>query len=187
MAVECRTGSTSSPAKRIMLFSGPGTRRWPRINISEITSIKGIRLISGARIRIVNMSRGGVLLQTRRHIARGTEIDLILNMAEGTVQLTGWVLRSTFSSKKGIPQYHAAVAFNHILNIFDELPWPVSDASQAPAFKSSPSGPFPPDRWDAWHKPFQDEESAMIAAFFAITFYNAPDAALDEMSRLNDW
>jgi hypothetical protein len=133
------------------------------------------------------MSRGGVLLQTRRHIARGTEIDLILSMAEGTVQLTGWVLRSCISSMKGIPQYHAAVAFDHILKIFDELPGPIADTSQAPAFKSSPSGPFQPDRCDASHNPIQDEDSAMIAAFFAISFYNAPDAALDEISRLNDW
>jgi hypothetical protein len=187
MAMEYRTGSTSSSAKRITLFSGPGTRQWPRINISEIPSIKGISLNSGARIKIVNMSRGGALLQTRRHIARGTKINLILSMAEGTVQLAGLVLRSSISFLKRIPQYHAAVAFDHHLKIFDEPPGPIADASQAPAFKSSPSGLFPPDRCDASHEPIQNGDSPMIAAFLAIRFYNAPDAALDEMSMLNDW
>jgi hypothetical protein len=185
--MEYRTGLTSSSAKRITLFSGPGTRQWPRINISEIPSIKGISLSSGARIKIVNMSRGGALLQTRRHIARGTEINLILSMADDTVQLSGLVLRSSISSLKGIPQYHAAVAFDHLLKIFDDSPGPIANISQVPAFESSPSGLFPPDRSDASHEPIQDGDSAMIAAFFAISFYNAPDAALDEMFRLNDW
>jgi hypothetical protein len=185
--MEYRTWSTSSSAKRIKLFSGPGTRRWPRFNISEVPSIKGISLNSGARIKVVNMSRGGALLQTRRRIARGTEINLNLNMAEGTVQLTGLVLRSSISSLKGIPQYHAAVAFDRPLKIFDEPPGPIADASQAPVFKSSPSGLFPPDRRDASHEPIKDGDSAMIAAFFAISFCHAPDAALDEMSSLNDW
>jgi hypothetical protein len=185
--MEYRTGSTSSSAKRITLFSGPGTRQWPRSNISEIPSIKGISLNSGARLKIVNMSRGGALLQTRRHIARGTEIDLILSMAEGSLQLGGLVLRSSISSLKGIPQYHAAVAFDHLLKIFDEPAGPIADGSQAPAFKSSPSGLFPPDRCDASYEPIQEGDSAMIDAFFAISFYNVPDAALDEMSWLNDW
>jgi hypothetical protein len=185
--MEYRTGSTRSSANRIPLFSGPGTRQWPRFNISEIPSIKDSSLSSGARIKIVNISRGGALLQARKHIARGTEINLILSMAEGTVPLTGLVLRSSISSLKGIPQYHAAVAFDHLLKIFDEPSGTIADASLAPVFKSSPSGLFPPDVCDASHAPIQDGDSAMIAAFFAISFYNAPDAALDEMSMLNDW
>jgi len=185
--MEYRTGSTNSSTKRITLFSGPGTRQWPRVTISEIPSIKGISLHSGARIKIVNMSRGGALLQTRRHIARGTEIKLILSMAEGTVPLTGLVLRSSISSLKGIPQYHAAVAFDHLLKIFDEPPGPIANASQVPAFKSSPAGLFPPGRCNASHEPIHDGDSAMIAAFFAIGLYNAPEAALDEMCGLNDW
>jgi hypothetical protein len=187
MATEIRAESTSSSAKRITLFSGPGTRQWPRINISEIPSIQGISLNSGARIKIVNISRGGALLQTRKHIARGTGINLILCMAKGTVQLTGLVLRSSISFLKRIPQYHAAVAFDHHLKIFDEPLGPIADASQTPAFKSSPSCVFPPDRCDTSHEPFQNGDSPMIAAFLAIRFYNAPDAALDEMFMLNDW
>jgi len=182
-----RTVSTSSSANRIPLFSGPGTRQWPRFNISEIPSIKDSSLNSGARIKIVNMSRGGALLQTRKHIARGTEINLILSTAEGTVPLTGLVLRSNISSLKGIPQYHAAVAFDHLLEIFDEPSGTIADASRSLVFKFSPSGLFSPDRCDASHALIQDGDSAMIAAFLAISFYNVPDTALDEMSRLNDW
>jgi hypothetical protein len=108
-------------------------------------------------------------------------------MAEGTVPLAGLVLRSSVSFLKGIPQYHAAVAFERPLKIFDGPPWAIAGASQAPVLKSSPPGLFPSDRQDASHALIEDGDSAMIAAFFSIGFYINPDAALDEMSRLNDW
>lgn len=127
------------------------------------------------------------MLQTRRHIARGTDIDLNLGMAEGTAPLTALVLRSSISSLKGIPQYHAAVAFDCPLTILDEPLEAIAEASRVPVFKSPSSELFSTDRIDAAHEPIQDEDSAMIAAFFAISFCLAPEAELDEMFRMNDW
>jgi hypothetical protein len=185
--MESCAGPTSSSTKKIILFSGPGTRRWPRFSVSEVPWIKNVSIGSGARTNVVNVSRGGTLLQTRRRIARGTGVDLHLNTAEGTVQLTGLVLRSSISSLKGIPQYHAAVAFDRPLNIFDEPPGPIAEDSRTPAFISSPSCPFPPDRRDTSDWPIQDGRSAMIEAFCANSFYGAPDVSLDELPDLNDW
>lgn len=185
--MEYCTGSTSSAAKRIKLFSGPGTRQWPRFDLSEFPAIQGISLESGSRIKVVNLSRGGALLQTRKPIARGTELMLLFGLAEGTVQIAGLVLRSSVSYLKGIPQYHAAVAFDRPLKICDELPGPAAEAFPSPVFKSAPPVLCSPARRAASHALIQEGDSAMIAAFFAISFYDAPDAGPDEMSSLNDW
>jgi hypothetical protein len=133
------------------------------------------------------MSRGGALLKTRRLFTRGTEISLNLSMAEGTVTHAGLVLRSSISFLKGIPQYHAAVAFDRPLTIFNEPLGLKAEASQVPTLKPPPSGLFSPDRSDSSHEPVKDGDSAMIAAFLAIGFYHAPDATQDDMSSLNDW
>lgn len=187
MAMEYRTRSTSGSAKKIKLFTGPGTRQWPRFDISEIPSIKGISLKSGTRTRVVNLSRGGALLQTSRRIARGTGIGLSFNVSEGAIQLTGLVLRSPVSSLKRIPQYHAAIAFDRPFEIFDESTEPKEDYFAVPSSQSLPRGLFPADIGDRSQEPSPDEDSAMIEAFLAVSFCHAPDAAPDEMSGLNDW
>jgi hypothetical protein len=185
--MEKETGSTSSFAKKIKLFSGPGTRRLPRFNISDIPSIRGVSSNAGFGIKVANISRGGALLQVRERLAPRARIQLNLVIAEGVIQLTGFVLRSSISSPKGMPRYQAAVAFNSPLQILDGQQGPTADTSRAPVFQSPPFDVFPSDSGESLYNRVQDGDSAMIAAFLAVSVCNAQDAALHEMLKLNHW
>jgi hypothetical protein len=185
--MEYRTGSTGHSEHKIKLFSGPGTRRWRRYDISAVPSIKGVRSNSGTRIRIVNISRGGALLQTNERTALRKMIQLNLETAEGTMQLGGLVLRSSVSFLKGMPHYQAAIVFDHPLQIFDELQRSTAGTSQTRALESPKSGMLPPDISESIYKSIQAEDSSIISAFLAIGLYNARDSELDEMFKMNDW
>jgi hypothetical protein len=165
-------------AVKIKLFTGPGTRRWPRFNIADAPSLKGIRSSAGSEIRVANISRGGALLQTRKRLAPGTRIQLKLMIVEGEIPLTGFVLRSSISSPKGMPRYQAAVAFDSPLRLFDGQPGPTADASPSCCV-------FRSDIYESLYKPIRDLDSS--AGFLAASVCNAQDAAFFEACKLNDW
>jgi hypothetical protein len=177
--MEFCTGLMRSSTQKIILFSGPGTRRWPRFRISEVPSITGVSSNAGSRIKVVNISRGGALLQTNERAAPHTKIQLNFATSEGVIQLTGFVLRSSVSSPKGMPQFQAAVAFDRPLRVFDEPQEPTASMPQ--------SGEFSSGSIELLYKPTEDEESAMIPAFLAIHFCKDKDFAQDETFKLNDW
>jgi hypothetical protein len=185
--MEMWTGSTSGLAKKIRLFSGPGTRRWSRFNISDVPAIRCVCSSAGSKIKIANISREGALLRTRKRLATRTRISLNLVTAEGVIPLTGFVLRSSVSSPKGIPQYQAAVVFDRALQILDDHIGPTTDTSQAPVLKSPPFDMYPSDSADSLYEPIQDGDSTVLAVLLALSVCNAQDATLPEMLKLNDW
>ena len=153
---------------KISLFSGPGTRRWPRFRLSDIPSIGGVRSVAGFRIGVVDISRGGALLRTRRCLVPGTSIRLHIVTKEGNFPVAGFVLRSSdLNSKEDLP-CRTAVSFDHLIRIPDHRPHEAV-------------------------KMFQDavrntgEDTGMIADFLAIDFQIERDAAMAEMLRFNDW
>ena len=180
-----RTGVTGGSNGKIGLFSGPGTRRWPRYALPEVPSIKGIHSDAGCKIKLLNLSRGGVLLQTRKRLPRGMTLHMTFNTSEGAVPLPGLVLRSFISSPRGIPEYQAAVAFERPLQIYEESP--ESFAAAAAELLSTPHGFFAPERSRPPDESSHCEETAMIAAFLAIAPTLAANAPPDEISALNDW
>lgn len=171
--MERRTDSTGSLAAKIKLFTGPGTRRWPRFNIEDVPSVKGIHSNAGSEIQVANISRGGALLQTRKRLAPGTRIRLEVVTVEDRFPLAGFVLRSCMSSPNGTPRYQAAVAFDTPLQI--PAPW------------FSRFRLFPYEGGLSLYTPARDGNAAAISAFFAVSFSIARDAALNEMLKLNDW
>jgi hypothetical protein len=185
--MEYSTGSKKHSEQKIKLFSGPGTRRWPRFDISEMPSITGVRSKSGARIRIVNISRGGALLQTNERTALRKMIQLKLDAAEGTMQLSGFVLRSSVSFLKGMPHYQAAIVFDRPLQIFEDLHRSPAGTSKTRAIEHPQSGTLFHDSHDLQCKPRPDDDSAIISAFLALSLRNALDPEMDKMYELNDW
>ncbi len=183
--MESCTRSTRA-SQKIKLFSGPGTRRWHRFDISEVPSIADVSSDTGSRVRVVNISRGGALLQTNELAAPRSKIQLNFKTSGGAIPLTGLVLRSSISYPKGVPQYQAAVAFDCLLPIIDARQEPTADTSQTP-LESSQSGELPPNSGEPLRKLIQSEDTAIISAFLAIGPFIENGETLDEMSRLNDW
>lgn len=179
-------GSAGNFAEKIKLFSGPGTRQWPRFLVADIPSIRRIRSNAGSEIKVANISRGGALLRTNRRMAPCTRIQLNLELAKGTLQLNAAVLRSSIASRKGLARYQAAVAFDRPLQILNGQRGPATDTMQELVFKSFQFEPFFPESSAFSRKPVQDGDSAMMAAFFALGVCN-PQDALQKMPKLNDW
>jgi len=185
--MEIQTEQAANGFREIKLFSGPGTRQWPRFNISDVPSIKGVRSSAGSRIKIINISRGGALLQTWRHQVPGTRIRLKVETTEGITQLNSIALRSSVFATNGILRYQVAVAFNCPLQIPDapaiqcvETPQAVLDPSFIPEADSSTN-------YGLSFKSTPSEDISMIEAFLSIKFFNEPDEKQDEMLILNDW
>ncbi len=156
---------------KISLYSGPGTRRWDRFRILDVPSIRGIKSAAGHRIDVLDISRGGARLLTRRLLVPGTGIRLdILTSGGGCIPVTGLVLRSSDFPTGNGSLYQAAVSFDR--------PLPLQVPDRFPA--QVPNLP-PPVAQDS------DEISPEIANFLAIDFHFEPDAGMHEMLALNDW
>ena len=181
------TEPTASCTNKIKLFSGPGTRRWPRFHISDVPSIKGVRSSAGSRIKVDNVSRGGALLQTRRHQVPGTRIWLNVETTEGIVQLCCVALRSSVSAPDEILPYQTAVVFDRSLKIPNV---PAAQPAEIPQTVLSPSSipaDIPSIDNGASFELSHGEDTSMIGAFLSIRFHIEQDAELDEALRLNNW
>lgn len=153
---------------KISLFSGPGTRQWPRFSIADFPSIREIKSAAGSGIDAVDISRGGALLLTPRRLTPGTRIRLHIETSEGGFSVAALVfLSSHFSPEEGA-QYQAAAVFESPLPITDDCREQTINAPQ-----------------DVAHDP--DRNISTIADFLAIDFFCDPDSIMPEMLRLNDW
>jgi hypothetical protein len=170
---ESSSGSAANPGQKIRLFSGPGTRRWPRYEISEVPLITRVSSRSGSKMKLVNISRGGALLQTNQRIAPRTMMRLDFDTAGHVIQFSCVVVRSSVSYSKGSPRYQAAVAFDRLLQILNKSR--AAAAETLPVFVTSEQ------------KPVRNDVSEIISQFLAAGFFNGHDPGPDEQAGLNDW
>ncbi len=120
-------------------------RRWPRLKPSSVPFLKSVSFSQGGEVQIIDISRGGMLLETEVRLRPQMKIHLKLVTSNGIVNLDGTVLRLSITSLKGAPRYQSAIAFQnpfHMLDDLSEKPELVSpetqpEFSQAPAFESS--------------------------------------------------
>ena len=96
-------------------------RQWVRLNPENTPSLKGIALNQGSKARVVDISRGGALIETDARLGPQTKIRLKVLTEQGDVLVMGSVLRSSIKSLKGTPIYESAIVFENPLTIFDEL------------------------------------------------------------------
>jgi hypothetical protein len=185
--MEITNESVGCVSGKIKLFSGPGTRQWPRFNITDVPFIKEVSSYAGSRLRIANISRAGALLLTKGRLIRGTRLKLKVVTSEGTIPLFASVLRSLVFTPKGIPRYQAAVVFDRPLQILDHDSRLAMDTKLAISIHPSPSDTFPPATNASFRNSSQSEDLLMIAAFLALNFYTEQYARMHEELKLNDW
>jgi hypothetical protein len=73
------------------------------------------RLRSGPDVIVVNLSRGGVLLETVSRVRPGSRVEVVLPVTTGLVTATGQVVRAWVAGidrDQGV-RYRVAVAFDH--------------------------------------------------------------------------
>lgn len=168
-------------------YTGFERRRGPRLKPSEIPFLKSVSVNQGSEVQVIDISTGGILLETDVRLRPQMEVRLQLVTTTGVVKLEGRVLHSSISSLNGVLRYQARIAFTHPFLMLDNvLPnqaeesqtaQPESEASAAPdeiagQFQLRPSaGP-------------ESDRSWASSAFFT---GDEPGMPLSDLLIQNDW
>ncbi len=91
-------------------------RSSPRLPISAIRALKGVKLVPGAGVNLINISRGGALLEANICMKPNAHICIRLETAEAVYTLRGRVLRSRAARLSGPSLiFECAVTFDEQL------------------------------------------------------------------------
>jgi hypothetical protein len=159
-------------------------RRWPRLKPSSLPLLQKVALSQGTEVQAIDISRGGMLLETELRLRPLMKIHLKLVTSKGTIRVEGVVLRSMISSLSGGPKYRSAIAFEKPLNMLDEL----SDESAEAALSE-----FQPEPDSQQQEDSQVAPQPIIGAFdentSILTFVEAdmPGTNLLDRFGMNDW
>jgi hypothetical protein len=86
-------------------------RTHPRFDSSAVPALKHISRVGGYKVKLINISRGGALIESRERIPIGSSISLRLT-SENTVNfIKGRIVRSSTSPRKG-RAFQSGIAFN---------------------------------------------------------------------------
>jgi hypothetical protein len=153
---------------------GQERRRWPRLEPTSVPFLKGITLTQMIEVHAVNISRGGMLLETEVRLRPQMKIVLRLVTGDGVINVEGSVLRSSVASLTGVPKYRSAIQFEHPFHMLDDI------STQPGLSATGQTGEALPGT----------QGSANIDKNAAVLTFVAPDTAgpyLLEMLELNDW
>lgn len=87
-------------------------RAAPRTHTIEEHGIRAARVRAGRDAAVLNVSAGGILIETLHRLLPGTTIELQLSVGEQRAEVRGRVLRSAVSClRHGRVLYRGAIAF----------------------------------------------------------------------------
>jgi hypothetical protein len=110
--------------------SEPNRRRYARLTPSAVPALKSVSFSRGAEVKVVDISSGGILLETEVRLRPQMKILLKLVTGEGILKVDGHVLRSSICSLEKVPLYKSAIAFDNPLEFIDKF-------AQSPAKQKS--------------------------------------------------
>jgi hypothetical protein len=123
----CRTGTAKSvigklkTLKRKRDLAEENRRQYLRLKPSAVPFLKSVAFNQGFEAQVINISRGGILLETDVRLRPQMKILLKLVTTDGVIKMEGQIIRSSISSLKGVPRYQSAIAFEHPFNMLDDL------------------------------------------------------------------
>jgi hypothetical protein len=110
--------STSQTVKRKFRHNISGRRRAPRFDASVFPSLKSVNQVGGPEVKLINISRGGMLIESQVLLKRGSSICMRLVTANRVFLLKGRVLRYYISSiENNVLKYQSAIAFDEDFTI----------------------------------------------------------------------
>jgi len=169
--------------KRNKSSSESNRRQYPRLRPEAVPFLKSVNFSQGAEAEIINISRGGVLLETETRLRPQMKIVLKLVTSDGVIKMSGHILRSYISSLKKTPRYRSAIAFEHPFHMLDDLS--VEEETQVSQLDPSETAVAGTDGDQPSAQPdpggMIDEESAIL------TVVAQDGISLQEMFKLNDW
>jgi hypothetical protein len=114
---------------------GANRRTHLRLSADDVLWLQGVRIKYGADVRVVDISAGGILVETASEIRAETTIVFEVTAAEATQLVPARVVRSSRVDYNGLERYQTACAFKRPLSI----PGITSDQANEGRAKASPS------------------------------------------------
>jgi hypothetical protein len=174
--------------RRERKYSGAERRRWARLNPSDLPFLKSVAFNQGSEVQVVDISQGGMLLETEMRLQPKMKVILRLESNTDEHKIEGYVLRSSIASLQGAPRYRSAIIFRHPI---DKLLDQVKDQQKKHKPEALP-GPvktsIPPKHVDI--EPPQISAAAEPKVKPATLTLIAKDTAGHSLSQtftLNDW
>ena len=92
------------------------SRTVPRFDASAIPTLKGVNLIVRAEAKLINISRGGALIESSEHMSPGSSVSLQLDIAETVHVVKGRITRCNTTSANN-KVFQSAIAFDEDFKI----------------------------------------------------------------------
>ena len=100
---------------------GADRRNYPRLKPADLPFLKKVEFSKGSKIEIINISRGGLLLETESRLGPDLKIQVKIVTTEGVFTMEGTTLRSSVFSLKGAPRYRTAIIFKKPFELMDKV------------------------------------------------------------------
>lgn len=124
--------------------NGPERRRHRRLPASEVPSLSA-RLNGGHAVRILDVSRRGVRLESTSRMRPGQTVSIRFIAADASVTLAGGVVRASVARvNAGAIWYETAVSLDADLEFLADAEKPETTATTTPQDAPAPAPPAPP-------------------------------------------
>jgi hypothetical protein len=176
---------TANTKKKNKNSSGMEQKIYPRLKPSAVPFLKSISFEKGLEAQVIDISRGGMLIETDNSLRPQMKLGINVVTTDGTIVLDGSVVRTFIASLKRAPRYQSVVAFDHPFHMLDDL----SEDAAAQAADSSPepvSTAAVPEKKEQPAPQAKTSEPGDDSAFLSLFADDAPEVPLDTL-KLNDW
>ena len=174
------------PLKRIKRdFSDANRRQYPRLKPSAVPFLKSVAFNQGFEAQVVNISRGGILLETEEALRPQMKILLKLVTSDGLIKMEGHVLRSSISSLNGVPRYQSAIAFEHPFHMLDDLSAEIEERKRES--QSESTAPCVIDNGDTLPSMETISGGTLDVDSAVLTVIAQEGVSMQDMLKLNDW
>ena len=180
-----RSGDLKTLKRNKRNLSESNRRQYPRLKPFAVPFLKSVVFNQGGEARVLNISRGGILLETEVRLRPQMKILLKLATSDGVIKMEGHILRSSISSLNGVPRYQSAIAFEHPFHMLDDLSAELEEQEQ-----ESPQESTTPSVIDTANDrpPMELIPGSTLDRDSAVLTVIAQDGmSMQDMFELNDW
>ena len=174
--------------RRERKYAGSDRRRWTRIEPSELPLLNSVAFPQGSEVQVINISQGGMLLETEVRLQPKMKILLKIDTSTGVFDIEGSVLRSSIASIQGTPRYRSAVSFQHPIDmLLDTLNKRKKKQSQETSPEPESPSPVPQDVDQQSPQTLPGIEVEEKPTVLTVMTQDSEDVSLKETFILNDW
>jgi hypothetical protein len=183
-----KTASTKKKAKNGL---GMDQRVYPRLKPSAIPFLKSISFEKGLEAQVIDISRGGMLIETDIRLRPQMKLGINVTTTDGTIVLDGSVVRTFIVSLKGAPRYQSAIGFDHPFHMLEDLSEnTIEQAAESrqepvPAAQIPEKTEQPLSQAKADESPAKTDESGDDSAFLSL--FADDTLEVPPLDKLNDW